>query len=95
MQYNYSHDNDGASFGLYQDSGPVAWAGNIVRYNISENDGRKNGYGAITLRTSGRSFSNAEIFNNTIYVSPEPSRAVPYRARRQDRFGVERIPFPQ
>jgi hypothetical protein len=74
MQYNYSHDNDGAGFGLYQDSGPVAWKGNIVRYNISENDGRKNGYGAITLWTGGGGFSDAEIFNNTIYVSPDPSR---------------------
>ena len=48
MQYNYSHDNDGAGYGLYQGSTSAPWSNNVVRYNISQNDGRKNGYGAIT-----------------------------------------------
>lgn len=70
MQYNYSHDNDGAGYGLYQGSGVAAWNGNVVRYNVSQNDGRKNSYGAITVWTNGSIFSNCEIYGNTIYLAP-------------------------
>lgn len=49
---------------------------NSIRYNISENDGRKNGYGSIVL-WGGSFFSNCLIHNNTIYtensVSGTPS----------------------
>ncbi len=63
MQHNYSHDNDGAGFLLC--AGPSN-DGNIVRYNISQNDGRKTGYGAIH---SYGAVSNAKIYNNTVYLS--------------------------
>lgn len=68
-QYNYSHGNDGAGFGLNQFSGAPSWSGNTVRYNISENDGRKNGYPSIILWNGGSGIRNAEIYNNTIYMS--------------------------
>ena len=42
MQYNYSHDNDGAGYLLAQFTYAREFTNNIVRYNISENDGRKN-----------------------------------------------------
>jgi hypothetical protein len=70
MQYNYSHDNDGAGFGLYQGSDPAAWSNNVVRYNVSQNDGRKNSYGGITLWTGGGPFGNGEIYGNTVYAAP-------------------------
>jgi cysteine-rich repeat protein len=73
MQYNYSHDNDGAGYGLYQYPGASAWSGNVVRYNISQNDGRKNSYGGVTVWNGGSGVTNAEIYNNTIYVSPASS----------------------
>ncbi|MEO7297212.1 MAG: right-handed parallel beta-helix repeat-containing protein [Verrucomicrobiota bacterium] len=63
MQYNYSHDNDGAGYLLCSVG---VNDGNIVRYNISQNDGRKNGYSAIQ---SWGNVSNAEIHNNTVFVS--------------------------
>ena len=48
MQYNYSHDNDGPGYLLLHSSAGARRAGNnIVRYNISQNDARKNDYGAI------------------------------------------------
>lgn len=48
MQYNYSHDNDGAGF-LVCSYDPVQapCKGNVTRYNISVNDGRANDYAAI------------------------------------------------
>src|SRR6185369_3699922 len=38
MQYNYSHDNDGGGYLLYQFTGARAFGSNICRYNISQND---------------------------------------------------------
>ncbi|WP_013334404.1 right-handed parallel beta-helix repeat-containing protein [Gloeothece verrucosa] len=67
MQYNYSHDNDGAGYLLCQGLDNYEHKNNTVRYNISENDGRKNDYGAIEVY--GR-IMNAEVYNNTIFVSP-------------------------
>jgi hypothetical protein len=76
MQYNYSHDNDGAGFLLAQFSGAARpFANNVVRYNISQNDGRKNGYAGIDLWTaSSENASNPirdiSIYGNTVFVSP-------------------------
>jgi len=71
MQYNYSHGNAGAGYGLFQFKGARPWGYNTVRYNVSENDGRKNGYGAITAwGYNSTSLQNAEVYNNTLYVSP-------------------------
>jgi hypothetical protein len=76
MQYNYSHGNAGPGYGLFQFSGARAWGNNTVRYNVSENDGRKNGYGAISAwGYNSTSLKNAEIYNNTVYVSPSGSGA--------------------
>ncbi len=71
MQYNYSHDNDGAGYGLYQYNGAPTWSNNTVRYNISQNDARKNNYPAIAFWNGGNGLSNAEIYNNTIFISPK------------------------
>ena len=70
MQYNYSHDNDGAGYLLAQEPATDAHSGNVVRYNISQNDGRANTYGGIHVWGRVR---NAEIYNNTIFMSASPS----------------------
>ncbi len=67
IQYNYSHGNDGPGILLAQAPFNVNHTGNTIRYNVSENDGRKNSPGAITVWGEVRS---AEIFNNTVYVAP-------------------------
>jgi hypothetical protein len=38
LQHNYSHDNHGSGYCLFEYSGAGAHTGNTVRYNISEND---------------------------------------------------------
>src|SRR6185369_2163418 len=43
------------------------------RYNISQNDARKNGLGAIELYNGGSGISNIEIFNNTIFITTASS----------------------
>lgn len=64
VQYNYSHDNDGAGYLLAQFDGAKAFHNNIIRYNLSENDGRRNTYGGVHLWSTG---SNGGIRNTTIY----------------------------
>lgn len=72
MQYNYSHDNDGPGYLIAQYPEAPPMKGVVIRYNISENDARKNGYGAIHLWSSGANggIQDAEIYNNTVYLNP-------------------------
>jgi len=74
MQYNYSHDNDGPGYLIcsYQNA-PHAFKNNIVRYNISVNDGQQLRYdGGIRLYTGSPiddPIHNTQIYGNTIYAS--------------------------
>ena len=73
IQYNYSHDNDGPGILLAQFSYARKHLGNVVRYNISENDCRKNRYGAIHVWGN---VEDAVIYNNTIFnATPSTSQA--------------------
>ena len=69
MQNNYSHDNDGPGYLLGQFTRARPWGRNIVRYNISQNDARRNSYGAITLTGPAGPY-NVSIEHNTIFMSP-------------------------
>ena len=70
LEYNYSHGNDGAGFLLAQYSGAPAFGGNVVRYNVSENDGRRNGYAGVTVWAASGSnrVRNTQVYHNTVYV---------------------------
>jgi hypothetical protein len=71
MQYNYSHGNYGAGYGIYQYGGAREFKNNIVRYNISENDGLVGKHGGINLwsTSSAGGIQNTKIYNNTVYLS--------------------------
>ena len=90
LQYNYSHDNDGAGFLLCQQPDSREHTGNVIRYNISQNDGRKNNHGAIHVY--GRVL-NTEVYNNTIFVSPS-SGGLP-SGIRVDNWGAEDLDVSQ
>ena len=77
MQYNYSHDNHGAGYGVYQFHGAREFKNNIIRYNISENDGLAGNYGGITFWATNSSggIQNTKVYNNTIYVSSNTTGA--------------------
>jgi Right handed beta helix region len=77
LQYNYSHDNDGAGILVYTyPYAPLADRNNIVRYNICENDAVKLGeYGAIHVGNDGHGMSGVEIYNNT-FISGRSARTV-------------------
>jgi uncharacterized repeat protein (TIGR01451 family) len=75
VQYNYSHNNDGAGFLMAHSPNNTAHYGHIIRYNISENDGRKlSAYAGI--QAWGR-IRSSEIYNNTIFLSPNAAGGLP------------------
>lgn len=79
LQYNYSHDNDGPGYLLaqYPEAPPLHDV--TIRYNISENDGRRHGQGALMLWSSGANggIQRAFIHNNTVYLSPPADGSQP------------------
>ena len=62
VQYNYSHDNYGPGYLFSHSPNTFSHSGNTVRYNISENDGRRNSAAAILIwgvRSTRRSTTTA------------------------------------
>lgn len=75
MQYNYSHDNYAAGFLIWEfGNSRTKNSGNILRFNISENDNTSNKfYAGITIGADlGSNVSNNLIYNNTIYSERGP-----------------------
>jgi len=69
MQHNFSANNEGAGYGLFQYYGASVWKNNIIRNNISYNDGRKNGQAGFLMwiaKDSPESISNCRIYENTV-----------------------------
>lgn len=73
MQYNYSHDNDGAGFLVWQFDYARPKRNNVIRYNVSENDSRQhNGYYGVVAIGGGDSTVSSGVhdvlvYNNTFY----------------------------
>lgn len=74
MQYNYSHDNDGAGYLVGQFGGARPMNNIIVRYNISQNDAATNG-GSVYLFNGAVEMDNIHIYNNTFYISENGSNS--------------------
>lgn len=76
LQYNYSYNNYGPGYLLAQYAGASTFNNNTLRYNISQNDGRKGTgstlKGGIHFWSSGASggIQNTKVYGNTIYVTP-------------------------
>jgi hypothetical protein len=71
MQYNYSAENDGAGFLAYDfGAAPFSLADNVIRFNISENDGRKHGYASICADSEGAPIERLQIYHNTVFMGP-------------------------
>jgi hypothetical protein len=68
LQYNYSHDNNGPGFLLAQYDGAPPMHDLTVRYNVSDNDARRSGQGALEIWASGLStgIDRAAFYNNTV-----------------------------
>ncbi|MEP7375210.1 MAG: right-handed parallel beta-helix repeat-containing protein [Chitinophagaceae bacterium] len=87
IQYCLSYENQGSGFGLFQYAGASNWYNNVIRYNISENDG------AVTTHCAGILIWNSSdvadqlkdcfIYNNTIYNSKAPAIAYATESKNQ------------
>jgi hypothetical protein len=68
VQYNLSAFNEGAGFGMFQYAGATEWTDNIVRFNISYNDGRKNGKAGIFMWCDpiALPMKNLRVYHNTM-----------------------------
>jgi hypothetical protein len=67
MQYNYSHANIGAGLLLCTFDGSLPTENNVIRYNISANNGG-NGLGEMHIHEApGSPLNNNLIYNNTFY----------------------------
>jgi hypothetical protein len=78
MQYNYSHDNDGSGILFGQYDGARPWSNNTFRYNISENDAKRNNGSIGVFKSSFSStgpMKGAYIYNNTIFTSPQAANS--------------------
>ena len=77
IQYNYAHDNHASGYGIYQFVDAREFKDNIVRYNISENDGLIGIYGALNTWSTNSSggLKNTLVYNNTFYASPNTGGA--------------------
>lgn len=71
IQYCESYENEGAGYGLFQWETGNQWSNDTIRYNNSFNDGRNEGYGAVTFWgvDSLHPVTNAQVYGNTIKLN--------------------------
>ena len=72
IQHCYSHDNEGSGYGCFEFGSLNNFTNNTIRFNISQNDGRKNGKGGIllwALDDTTNTINNLDIYNNTVYLN--------------------------
>jgi hypothetical protein len=66
LQYNLSFNNAGCGYLLCQYPGASAWKDNVVRFNVSVNDGAKNMQSGIGLWLGAKGIQDAQILHNTV-----------------------------
>jgi Right handed beta helix region len=73
IQYCFSYENQGSGYCIFQYWGASPWHHNIIRYNISENDGTVSDSQAGLYVWNGsddeKQFYNCDVYGNIIYNS--------------------------
>ncbi|RPJ39608.1 MAG: right-handed parallel beta-helix repeat-containing protein, partial [Planctomycetaceae bacterium] len=68
LQYNLSCNNDGPGYFLCQYPGAPDFKNNVIRYNISHNDGVKNNRrSGIDVYSASLNASDCRVYNNTVF----------------------------
>jgi len=71
IQYCFSYNNDGAGYLMANYGIDIPFTGNVIRYNISENDGQKADRAGIILWApvgGAGEVKDCQIYNNTVYI---------------------------
>jgi hypothetical protein len=86
LQYNYSHSNFGCGYLIcqYEDAG--RFADNIVRYNISQDDGLKDHDAGIFVWVGGAEMVSTLVHNNTIFNTKGAAVAFGVSSRYADQL---------
>lgn len=93
VQYNYSHDNDGAGFLVYQHNTGSAVKNVTVRYNISQNDGLNGKHASIDVNRVGNppnGIENVFVYNNTVFTNKESIASIKVR-KNEDRALIKNV----
>ncbi len=81
VQYNYAHDNDGPGYLVAQFDEARPLARNVIRFNISQNDGRNSGVGAGLVlwadETNPYGAREVEVYHNTFFATPPATGPIP------------------
>ncbi|MEO1448949.1 MAG: right-handed parallel beta-helix repeat-containing protein, partial [Bacteroidota bacterium] len=77
IQYCYAHDNAGPGYLFAEYNGARPLRRCQLRFNISENDGRKHGHGALVIWKGQGALDSLDIYHNTFYCSDPARQALP------------------
>ncbi len=88
IQYCYSYGNQGSGYCIFQYWGASPWYNNVVRYNISEDDGTVSDSraGIYVWNSSGDKdqFYDCLVYNNTVYNSREAALSFSEVSKRKN-----------
>jgi hypothetical protein len=88
IQYCLSYENQGSGYCMLQYLGASYWHHNVIRYNISENDGIVSDAhaGVYAWNSSGddTQFYDCDFYNNTIYNSKEAALSFSATCKRKN-----------
>lgn len=95
IQYCLSYENDGSGFGIFQYNEASPWKNNIIRFNISENDGLiSTAHAGIYIWNGSKDenqFTDCFIYNNVIYNAPGTAIRFAEDSRRKAFFYYNNI----
>ena len=91
LQYNYSHNNFGSGYLICQYEGAPRFANNVIRYNISQDDGLFDHNAGIFVWVGGVEMESTLVHNNTIWNSK--GAAVGYGISKKYAANLPRITF--
>ena len=88
IQYCLSYENQGSGYCMFQYWGASPWHNNVIRFNISENDGLVSDprAGAYVWNSSedAKQFHDCDFYNNTIYNSKEAALSFSDKSQRKN-----------
>lgn len=95
IQYCLSYENQGSGYSIFQYWGASPWFNNVIRYNISENDGFvSDGRGGIYVWNSSddkNQFYDCLVHNNTVYNTKEAALSYSEKSERKQFYFYNNI----
>lgn len=87
IQYCLSYGNQGSGYCIFQFWGASPWHDNVIRYNVTENDGTvsdsRAGIYVWNASRDSNQFYNCQVYNNTVYSVREAAISYSETAQRR------------